>query len=99
MLFHGLRRLAGLMIAFALISAVATNGGPGLAARSMTGKSENGWAFFRLSQTGRRSLSDLFQEYVDQTSADIDEDQVTDESIVNGTSTFEDDDDDEDDES
>ena len=37
MLFHGLRRLAGLMIAFALISAVATNGGPGLAARSMTG--------------------------------------------------------------
>jgi hypothetical protein len=36
-LFHALRRLAGLMIAFALISAVATNGGPGLAARSMTG--------------------------------------------------------------
>lgn len=37
MLFHALRRLAGLMIAFALITAVAQGGGPGLATRSMTG--------------------------------------------------------------
>jgi len=74
---------------------------PSGAARSITGKSENGWAFFRLSQTGRRSLSDLFQEYVDQTSADIDEDEVTDEGLANGTLVFDDDDedDDEDDES
>lgn len=45
--------------------------------------------------------SDLFQEYVDQTSADIDEDEVTDEGLGNGTLVFEDDDedDDEDDES
>lgn len=69
---------------------------PSGAARSITGKSENGWAFFRLSQTGRRSLSDLFQEYVDQTSADIDEDEVTDEGLGNGTLVFEDDDEDDD---
>ena len=36
MLFHAFRRLAGLMIAFALITAVVNNYGPGLAARSMT---------------------------------------------------------------
>lgn len=52
---------------------------PSGAARSITGKSENGWAFFRLSPTGRRSLSDLFQEYVDQTSADVDEDELADD--------------------
>lgn len=37
MLLLALRRLAGLMIAFALVSAVANQVGPGLAARSMTG--------------------------------------------------------------
>ena len=37
MLFHAFRRLAGLMIAFALITAVVNRGGTGLAARSMTG--------------------------------------------------------------
>lgn len=50
---------------------------PSGAARSITAKSENGWSFFRLSPNSRRSLSDLFQEYVDQTSADVDEDEVS----------------------
>jgi hypothetical protein len=50
---------------------------PSGAARSMTGKSENGWAFFRLSPTGRRSLSDLFQEYVDRLADDIDENEMS----------------------
>lgn len=67
---------------------------PSGAARFITDKSENGWAFFRLSQTGRRSLSDLFQEYVDQTSADIDEDEVTEEGPANGTREFDDEDED-----
>ena len=51
---------------------------PSGAARSIAGKSVNGWWFFVLSPTSRRSLSDLFQEYVDQTSADVDE-EVADE--------------------
>jgi hypothetical protein len=37
MLLRAFRRLAGLMIVFAVVSAVANNAGPGLAARSMTG--------------------------------------------------------------
>lgn len=69
---------------------------PSGAARFISGKSENGWVFFRLSQTGRRTLSDIFQEYVDQTSEDIDEDEVTDEEAADGTLTFGEDDDDED---
>ena len=49
---------------------------PSGAARSISGKSENGWWFFLLDPSSRRSLSDLFQEYVDQTSADVDEEVV-----------------------
>ena len=52
---------------------------PSGAARSISGKSENGWWFFLLSPGSRRSLSTLFQEYVDQTSADVDEEEVGDE--------------------
>jgi hypothetical protein len=37
MLLHALRRLVGLAIAFAIMSTVANNLGPGLAARSMNG--------------------------------------------------------------
>lgn len=51
---------------------------PSGAAKSIAGKSENGWWFFLVSPTGKRSLSDVLQEYVDQTSADIDE-EVDDE--------------------
>jgi hypothetical protein len=52
---------------------------PSGAARSIAGKSENGWWFFLLNPGSRRSLSTLFQEYVDQTSADVDEDEVDEE--------------------
>jgi Protein of unknown function (DUF1524)/Restriction Enzyme Adenine Methylase Associated/Protein of unknown function DUF262 len=51
---------------------------PSGAARSISGKSENGWWFFVLTPGSRRSLSDLFQEYVDQTSTD-DDDVIADE--------------------
>jgi hypothetical protein len=67
------------------------------AARFITGRSENGWSFFRLSQTGRRSLSDLFQEYVDQTAVDVDEDEVAEEGLGDGTEFNTDDEEDEDD--
>lgn len=47
---------------------------PSGAARSISGHSENGWWFFLLDPSSKQSLSDLFEEYVDQTSADVDED-------------------------
>ena len=46
---------------------------PSGAAVSISGKSENGWWFFLVNPTGKRSLSDLWHEYVDQTSVDVDE--------------------------
>jgi hypothetical protein len=46
---------------------------PSGAARHITGKSENGWWYFLVDPTSRRALSDLLHEYVDQTSADVDE--------------------------
>jgi hypothetical protein len=52
---------------------------PSGAAHSISGKSENGWWFFLLSPGSRRSLSTLFQEYVDQTSVDVEDDEVDDE--------------------
>jgi hypothetical protein len=54
---------------------------PSGAARSMAGRNMNGWWFFVLSPGSRRSLSDLFQEYVDQTADDeneIDEAEIVD---------------------
>lgn len=43
------------------------------AGASISGKSENGWWFLLLSPTTRKSLSDLWHEYVDQTAVDVDE--------------------------
>jgi hypothetical protein len=47
---------------------------PSGAAKSIAGRSENGWWFFLVNPTSRRSLSDVLQEYADQTAADVDED-------------------------
>jgi hypothetical protein len=52
---------------------------PSGAAKHISGKGENGWWFLLVDPTSRRSLSDLFHEYVDQTSADVDEGEVTDD--------------------
>ncbi len=49
------------------------------AARSISGKGENGWWWFLVSPTGKRSLSDLWHEYVDQTAVDVDEADMPDE--------------------
>jgi hypothetical protein len=46
---------------------------PSGAARSISGHHENGWWFFLLSPGSRRTLSDVFEEYVDQTAAQVDE--------------------------
>jgi hypothetical protein len=51
---------------------------PSGAARHITGKSENGWWFFIMSPTNRKSLSDLLQEYLDQTPDDMDDEAVRD---------------------
>ena len=45
---------------------------PSGAAGSITGKSANGWWFF-VNPTSRRSLSHLWNEYVDDPSVDVDD--------------------------
>ena len=52
---------------------------PSGAAVSISGKSENGWWFFLVNPTGKRSLSDLWHEYVDHTAVDVDEADMPDE--------------------
>lgn len=52
---------------------------PSGAARQISGHSENGWWYFLVDPTSRKSLSDLFHAYVDQTSADVDESEATDD--------------------
>jgi hypothetical protein len=46
---------------------------PSGAARHISGHSENGWWFFLTDPQSRRSLRDLAHDYVDQTSAEIDD--------------------------
>lgn len=53
---------------------------PSGAAKVVAGTNRNGWRFFRLGPDTTRSLSDLFREYVDQTSADVDEASVADDA-------------------
>ena len=53
---------------------------PSGAARHITGKSENGWWFFILSPTNRKSLSDLLQEYLDQSPDEVG-DEVVDQAL------------------
>src|SRR5665213_2493507 len=60
---------------------------PSGAAKAVTGKSTNGWWFWRLEPGSRRSLSDLLQEYVDQTTSDVeeefDDEDEADDTLVN----------------
>jgi hypothetical protein len=53
---------------------------PSGAAKVVAGTNRNGWRFFRLGLDTTRSLSDLFREYVDQTSADVDDAAIADGS-------------------
>lgn len=50
---------------------------PSGAATAITGKSENGWWFFLVGPGSKKSLRDLAHEYVDQTSADLDDSDIS----------------------
>ena len=52
---------------------------PSGAATAISGKSQNGWWFFLVSPDSRRSLSDVWHEYVDQASVDADDDDAPEE--------------------
>jgi len=47
---------------------------PSGAARAVRGSNVNGWWFWKLDTTGNRGLNSLFNDYVDQTAADVEED-------------------------
>jgi hypothetical protein len=52
---------------------------PSAAAGAISGGSENGWWFFLVSPDSRRSLTDVWRDYVDQTSIDVDEGDMPEE--------------------
>ena len=52
---------------------------PSGAAAAITGKTENGWWLFLVEPGGKRSLRDIAHDYVDQTSADVDEADLSDD--------------------
>jgi hypothetical protein len=54
---------------------------PSGAARSITSRNANGWWFFNVGQKEGTPLAELLQEYVDQTSGDID-DESADQGIA-----------------
>ena len=56
----------------------ATFASPSKAARAITGKSTNGWYFFLVDQASRRSLRDVWRDYVDALAVDA-EDEESDE--------------------
>lgn len=51
-------------------------GSPSAAAIAISGKGENGWQFFVVEGGTKRRLSDLWREYVEQRSVDVDEDEA-----------------------
>jgi hypothetical protein len=46
---------------------------PSAAARSISGNNENGWWFFAIGPNTKESLGDLLEQYLNQTSEEIDE--------------------------
>jgi len=66
----------------------ATYDSPSGAAKAVTGKSTNGWWFWRLEPGSRRSLSDLLQQYVDQTSSDVEEEFDDEDDSDEGEDSF-----------
>jgi hypothetical protein len=57
---------------------------PSGAAKEARGRGTNGWWFWRLDASRNRSLNDLFQDYVDQTAADVDDEVNDDDGGDNG---------------
>jgi len=54
----------------------AVYGSPSAAAIAISGKGENGWQFFVVEGGTKRRLSELWREYVEQRSVDVDEDDA-----------------------
>jgi hypothetical protein len=52
---------------------------PSGAARAVSGVNRNGWWFWLVDPASRRSLSDLWHEYVEQRAVDVDDDDAPDE--------------------
>lgn len=57
----------------------ATFNSPSDAAKSLTGRSTNGWWFFLVDPAARRSLRDVRADYLDAMSVDIDDEDDSDE--------------------
>jgi hypothetical protein len=49
---------------------------PSAAAVSLTGKPTNGWSFFLVDPSSRRSLRDVWRDYVDKLAVDVDDDEA-----------------------
>jgi hypothetical protein len=52
---------------------------PSGASRAVSGTSENGWRFWLVDPKSKRSLSDLWREYVDQRDVDVEDDDSPDD--------------------
>ena len=52
---------------------------PSGASRAVSGTSENGWRFWLVDPRSKRSLSDLWREYVDQRDVDVEDDDSPDD--------------------
>ena len=52
---------------------------PSGASRAVSGTSENGWWFWLTDPKTKRSLHDLWREYVDQRDVDVEDDDTPDD--------------------
>jgi hypothetical protein len=59
-------------------------GSPSDAATTLTGHHTNGWWFFLVDPTSRRSLRNVRRDYVDQLSVDIEDDDADDDDVEEG---------------
>jgi len=52
---------------------------PSGAAVSLTGRPTNGWSFFLVDRNSRRSLRDVWRDYVETLAVDADDDDASDD--------------------
>ena len=77
------RRLAGLTATVLSDGALDVDGvrypTPSGASRAISGTNENGWRFWLIDPKSKRSLHDLWREYVDQRDVDVEDDDAPDD--------------------